>query len=390
MRRVAIDARRLAGNRRGTAQYIQHLVRWLPVVAPDIDFLLMADRQLPVDRVPAGCRSIVFGENSLSDSQSVSSMAEKSRSVFWMNVLVPFVLRRERVDVFHGPNIAVPPFACCPSVSTVADLVSERIPGTYTPLYHLYRKLLVPSAVRRAVHVIAISESTRRDVIELLHVPADKVSTILLGVDESFMPVADAGLLDRIRTQYRLPTRFVIHVGAIERQKRIETLVRATAELVGKGLLDGLVLVGEDGLGSGDVRAAVTRCDLAGRVTFLGYVPQEHLAPLYTLAACAAYPSWYEGFGLPVLEAMACGTPVVASDASSLPEVGGDAAVLVPPGDITALTSAIEVLLTDVDQRSERVERGFTRARTFSWKQCAARHVDVYRRLLSYNRVDRV
>jgi len=384
--RVALDARRLAGNRRGTGLYIQNLVRCLPSAAPDIDFLLLVDRPLPSDRVPAGCRAVVVGQGPSTDSQSVSRFSVKLHSVFWMNVLVPSVLKRERVDLFHGPNIAVPLVGGCCCVSTIADLVSVRVPGTFTSFYNLYRRISVPAAARRAAHVVAISESTRRDIVELIRVPPEKVTTIHLGVDAGFAPVTDIAQLDRTRQQFGLPDRFIIHVGAVERQKRLETLMQAAAEVIKKGFTDGVVLAGEEGFGADNLRRVVAELGITERVRFLGYVPQEFIAPLYTLARCAVYPSWYEGFGLPVLEAMACGTPVMASNASSLPEVGGDAAILLPPGDVSAMVQALEKLLTDERQRADRVNRGLARAKQFSWEACAARHVGVYRRYLPTGR----
>jgi glycosyltransferase involved in cell wall biosynthesis len=299
-----------------------------------------------------------------------------------MNVLVPGVLRRERVDLFHGTNIAVPLFGGGRCVTTIADLVSVRVPGTFTRFYDLYRTLSVPAAARRSAHIVAISESTRRDILELLRVLPEKVTTIHLGVDASFAPVTDAGRLERTRERFGLPDRFIIHVGAVERQKRLEPLMAAAAAVLAKGLVDGVVLAGEEGRGTENVRRVVAELGIGERVKFLGYVPQEFMAPLYTLARCAVYPSWYEGFGIPVLEAMACGTPVITSNTSSLPEVAGDAGLLVPPGDVEALTVALERVLTNERFRDGLVSKGKIRVGQFRWDTCAAKHVDVYRRIL--------
>ena len=215
--KVALDARRLAGNRRGIGLYVHHLARCLPRVAPDIDFLLLVDRPLPPDRVPAGCRAVVVGGRPSADSQSVSGFSAKLHSIYWMNVLVPGVLKRQRVDLFHGTNIAVPLVGGCRCVSTIADLVSARVPGTFTPFYDLYRKLSVPAAARRAAHVVAISESTKRDIVELIRVLPEKVTTIHLGVDASFAPVTDAARLERTRERFGLPDRFRLPPGFSKR-----------------------------------------------------------------------------------------------------------------------------------------------------------------------------
>lgn len=380
--KVALDARRLAGNRRGIGLYVHNLARCLPSAAPDTDFLLMVDRPLQPDRVPAGCRAVVVGRRPSADSQSVSESSAKLYSIYWMNVLVPSVLKRERVDLFLGTNIAVPLVGGCRCVTTIADLVSVRVPGTFTRFYDSYRKLSVPAAARRSAHIIAISESTKRDIVELIRVLPEKITTIHLGVDASFAPVADSAQLRRTRERFGLPDRFILHVGAVERQKRLESLMQAAAGVLEAGLVDAVVLAGEEGRGADNVRRVVAELGMSERVKFLGYVPQEFMASLFTLARCAVYPSWYEGFGMPVLEAMACGTPVIASNASSLPEVGGDAAVLLSPGDIGAMTQALEQLLTDERQRVDRVRRGLARAKRFTWEVCAARHVEVFRRFI--------
>jgi glycosyltransferase involved in cell wall biosynthesis len=386
VRRVALDARRLAGNRRGVGLYVHNLVRCLPKAAPDMEFLLLVDRPVPASFVPAGCRQIVVGGRPSDDSQSVSPPGAKISSVYWMNVLVPRVLTRERVELFHGTNVAAPLVSGCPSVVTIHDLVYRRIPDTLAPFHRFYHRLLVPIAARRAAHLIAISESTRSDIINLVGVRPTKVTAIHHGIDASFLPVTDDVRLASVRSQFCLPNRFILHVGAVERQKRLEPLMVAAADMLKKDLVDGVVLAGEEGRGAEDVRRVVAQLGIAERVHFLGYVAQEVVPALYTLARCTVYPSWYEGFGMPVLEAMACGSPVITSNVSSFPEVAGDAALLLPPGDSGAMVRTLERLLTDDQLRDSLVTKGIQRAKRFSWEACAARHVDVYRQVLRADR----
>ena len=380
---VALDARRLAGNRRGVGLYVHNLVRCLPEAAPEIEFLLLGNRSVPTSLVPSGCRQIVLGVRPSADSQSVSPPGAKINSVYWMNVLVPRVLAKERVDLFHGTNVAVPMVGSCPAVATIHDLVYRRVPGTLAPFHTLYHRLLVPRVARKVVHLITDSESSKSDIVSLIGVPPGMVTTIHLGVDADFAPVTDAARLERTRERFGLPGRFILYVGAVERQKRLEPLMVAAAAVLKRDLVDCVVLAGEGGRGADNVRRVVAELGIGERVKFLGYVPQEFIAPLYTLARCAVYPSWYEGFGMPVLEAMACGTPVITSNASSLPEVGGDAAVLIPPGDVGAMTQALVQLLTGERQRAARVSLGLAQAKRFTWEACAARHVEVYRRFIS-------
>jgi glycosyltransferase involved in cell wall biosynthesis len=303
-------------------------------------------------------------------------------SVYWMNVLVPRILEKERVRLFHAANVAVPVLAPCPCVATIHDLVSFRVPGTHGRLYEFYRRQSIPDAARRAARIVAVSESTKRDIEELVGVCPDKIRVIHHGVDDGLAPVADRATLDRARRRFRLPSRFVLHVGAVERQKRLEPLMGAAAAVLRHGLVEGVVLAGEEGPGAADVRREVARLGIAERVHFLGYVTREDLPALYTLARCTVYPSWYEGFGMPVLEAMACGSPVVTSNTSSLPEVAGGAGLLVPPGDSRAIASALERILSDDRFRTELVAKGLVRARQFKWETCAAKHIGVYREVL--------
>jgi glycosyltransferase involved in cell wall biosynthesis len=380
--RVALDARRLAGNRRGMGQYVHNLVRRLPATGSDMEFLLLVDRPLPVTPVPSGCRQVVIGSPS-ADSQSVSGLGAKLRSVYWMNALVPSVLVRERVDLFHGTNIAIPLVGVCRSIVTIPDLVYRRVPDTLAHFHQLYHRLLVPAAARRADRVIAISDSTRHDLIELVGVPPSKIARIYLAADSVFTRVSDSFELMRVRRLFDLPERFILHVGAVERQKRLEPMLRSAARLLGRGLIDGVVLAGEEGRGAGDVRRVVAELGIEAGVRFLGYVGQEFVPALYALARCTVYPSWYEGFGMPVLEAMACGSPVITSNTSSLPEVAGDAAILVSPGDSAAIERALERVLLDDRLRRDLAAKGIARAMTFSWDKTTVEHVELYRKVLA-------
>jgi glycosyltransferase involved in cell wall biosynthesis len=188
--------------------------------------------------------------------------------------------------------------------------------------------------------------------------------------------------LEHARQRLRLPRRFILHVGAIERRKKLETLLAAAVPLLSANLVDEIALAGEEGHGAGEVRRVAVELGIQERVRFLGYVAQELLPALYGLAQVLSLASVYEGFGMPVIEAMACGTPVVTSNVSSLPEVAGDAALMVTPGDVDGLRQALARLLTDVRLRDDLRQRGLARAREFSWESTAAGHLALYRRVL--------
>lgn len=379
---VGIDARRLGGNRRGIGQVVHSIIWQIPHVAPDLELLLFVDRSLPTNAVPEGCRQVVVGRRPSFESQSYSRFNSQLYSVYWMAVLVPAALRRARIDVFHGMNVAIPLARGLPCVSTIHDLVSERIPDTFSPLYVRYRHLLVADVVRRADHIVAVSECTRRDVVDVFTANPSCVSTIHNAVDDGLAPVSVPDKLNDVRRRYGIPGRYVLTVGAVERQKRLGPFLAAAAEMIRRQLIECVVLAGEEGRGADDVRRQVVELGIADRVRLLGFVPQDDIPALYSLAACSVYPSWYEGFGLPVLEAMACGTPVITSNVSSLPEVAGDAALLVSPGDSRAIADALGMVLTDASLRQSLIERGFGRVKQFSWRRSAEQYVQLYRRII--------
>jgi glycosyltransferase involved in cell wall biosynthesis len=381
-RRIALDARRLNGLKRGVGQYVFQLAQWLPKLAPDIEYLLFVDRPLDAGSIPAGCREVLVGHPFTTDSQSLSGLGSKMRSYHWMHYLVPRALMRERADLFHATNFAVPGRVGCPCVVTIHDLIYARAPGAFQPLYECYLKLTVPAAVRRARHVITDSAATRDDLLEFVGPDPSRVTVVHLGVGDEYRVHNDAGELEHARQRLRLSRRFVLHVGAIERRKKLQTLLAAAAPLLSAHLIDEVVLAGEEGHGADDVRRAAVELGIQGRVRYLGYVSQDLLPALYSLAQVLSLASVYEGFGMPVLEAMACGTPVVTSNVSSLPEVAGDAALTVAPGDVDGLRQALERLLTDSRLRDELRWKGLARVREFSWESTTAGHLAVYRQVL--------
>ncbi|MEO0079237.1 MAG: glycosyltransferase family 1 protein [candidate division WOR-3 bacterium] len=367
-------------------QYVYQLALHLPRLAPEFEFLLLLDRRLQEGDLPTGCRQVLIGRPFSTQSQSKSGIGAQLLSLYWMNVLVPQVLRRERVDVFHGTNFALPLFTSGCFVATVHDLIYARVPGAFEPKYEKYLSCLVPRSVHRARRVIAVSETTRRDIIELLNAEPERVVTVHHGVEPIYKPDQELEYLERVRRKLDLPERFILHVGAIERRKCLEALVRACARLFNKGRIDALVLAGEEGYGAEGVRRVIAETGVTNQVRYLGYVPQELIPGLYRLATVLTLVSWYEGFGMPVLEAMACGTPVVTANVSALPEVAGDAALLVTPNRPDELERALERVLTDEALRSELRAKGLARAGQFTWEKTAAKHVEVYRQVLEEKR----
>jgi glycosyltransferase involved in cell wall biosynthesis len=303
------------------------------------------------------------------------------KRIAWEQVVAPVALRRERVDLLHAMAFVAPVLSPCPVVVTVFDLSFLLFPSAFKPFNRCYLRLMTRASVRRAKQVIAISESTRRDVIAWLGVPADRVRTIYCGVDHSLQP-ASKSEIESFRREKGLPERYVLFLGTLEPRKNVARLVEAFADLCASERRETanvhLVLAGAKGWLCDSLYAQIDDLGMGDRIHLPGYVPEDEKRLWYSAATCFCYPSLYEGFGLPPLEAMACGVPVITSNLSSLPEVVGDAGITVPPKDALALKEALRRVLTEPTLRAELAEKGLARARRFTWAEAARQTADTY------------
>jgi glycosyltransferase involved in cell wall biosynthesis len=285
------------------------------------------------------------------------------------------------IDIYHSPDFTLPPVSRgTRTLLTVHDLSFVRDPASAAPGLRGYLNVVVPRSVARADAILADSAATRDDLMDLYHTPPEKISVLYCGIHESFRPVTDAAALDRVRRAYGLGAApFILAVSTIQPRKNYVRLIQALARLKQPDVR--LVIAGGKGWLFEEIFAEVERLGVQGRVIFPGFVADDDLPALYSAARVLAYPSLYEGFGLPMLEAMACSTPVVASTAACLPEVAGDAAWLVPPTDVDALAAALDQALTDETARAEMTARGRARAAMFDWARSAEQLLAIYRRL---------
>ena len=287
-----------------------------------------------------------------------------------------------RYDVFHSPNYRLMPFEG-KTVATFHDVSLERFPEFHPPERAVLWHKEIRPVLDRVSHIIADSEFTRREIIELLGVSPDRVTAVYLGVDDSFRP-HDKTECQEVLSKFGLAyDGFCLAVATLEPRKNFERLLKAFEELP-PTLRQGypLAIAGARGWLNADIHAAIDRLAAQGAVIRLGYVAEADLPKLYAAAAVFAYPSLYEGFGLPVLEAMASGTAVLSSNVSSIPEVAGNACVLVDPYAIEAISAGWQQLLTQPDMRAERVRAGLLRAREFTWEKCVDQTIDVYEKLM--------
>jgi glycosyltransferase involved in cell wall biosynthesis len=285
------------------------------------------------------------------------------------------------IDLFHSPDFTLPPVARgTRTLLTVHDLSFIRDPASAVDVLRAYLNRVVPRSVARADHVLADSQATRADLIELYGTPPEKISVLYSGVNDSFRPVRDPAALRSVRERYGLgDAPFILAVGTLQPRKNYVRLIQAFARLPQPEVQ--LAFVGGRGWLYDSIFAEVERLGLGDRVRFPGFALDSDLPALYSAARVLAYPSLYEGFGLPILEAFACGTPVVASTASCLPEVAGDAALLVPPTDVDALAVALDTAISDESVRAELLGRAPARLALFSWEKSARQLLGTYQSL---------
>jgi glycosyltransferase involved in cell wall biosynthesis len=357
--RIAFDVSGLGAPQSGVATYTANLMQHLERL-PDNEILPMAHRR------------------------EEREQRVRLNKTLWMQALLPLQLSRLAPDVCHFTNNVGSWWTPCPSVVTIHDTTLWLFPR-----YHPRRRLLamrpfIPLGAARARAIIAVSAATKRDVVRTLKLPERKVHVVYEAPAPDFRPLRRGDALEAVRRKYGLPETFVLYVGTIEPRKNLARLLAAFDLLRrdGFGAL-ALVLVGSRGWQDAAILTGIERLGLFSAVRLLGRAPIEDLVALYNLADALAFPSLYEGFGLPVIEAMACGTPVVTSPNGSLAEVAGDAAELVDPSQVESIAAGLRRVLADPDRRAELRAAGLTQAARFSWEAAAAQTRQVYESVLA-------
>jgi len=302
----------------------------------------------------------------------------------WFRWQLPFYSRyfSGPVDIYHGPNFALPSLKkTLRKIVTIHDLAYLEYPQYVPPATRSYLNAVVPAAIAEADVVVAVSHSVARALNQYYRVPREKIAVIPNGVGTRFRHVTDPIPLEETRRKFGLHAPFVLSVGTLEPRKNHLGLIKAFTQVREQRADVVLALAGDEGWLYEETRQIVTKLKLEGRVRFLGRVSEDELVALYNMAEIFAFPSFYEGFGIPPLEAMACGAPVITSNMSSLPEVVGDAALMLDPYDIDAIAASISHLLEDRELRESLRQKGYERARSYSWHNAASKMLSVYRRL---------
>jgi glycosyltransferase involved in cell wall biosynthesis len=368
--RIAFDGTSLTPGRTGVGYYTEHLLHHLArEVETTGDELVVVSNQ-PIDTTHPLPRHV-----------AVHDRLRFPLRIAWMQMLAGRVLDDVRADVAHFTNGMIPLGASAARVVTIHDMSLKLYPECHPLRRRVINRPLINVAARVADAVVAVSNSARDDLLRFHHIPAERVSVVYEAAGPDFRPIRDRVMRGRIRLRYGLPERFALYVGAIEPRKNLPRLVEAFAQARRQGIAHELVCVGPYGWSSRDLYAYVDRLGLRRVVHFTGYVPAEDLPALYSLSEFFVFPSIYEGFGLPVIEAMACGTPVITSNTSSLLEIAADAAETTDPHDRDALAAALVKLATCADRRRELSARGAERAQQFSWTRTAKEMLALYRRV---------
>jgi glycosyltransferase involved in cell wall biosynthesis len=295
----------------------------------------------------------------------------------WQSVALPWAAWRLKLDLMHLPAFTVPFFAPCPVVVTVHDLAYLAYPEYCQDVTVSYLSRRLPIALKKTSAVITPSDFVKYESIQYFDLPPAKIYPVHHGVSSEFKVLPENALI-KARKGLGLQEHFFLFVGTIEPRKNLTILIKAFERAIAQGLDYYLVLAGTKGWKCEDIYTLPRQLGLEHRVLFLDYVPDGLLPPLYNVATAFVYPSLYEGFGMPVLEAMACGTPVISSNTSSLPEVVGEAGILVDPLDINGLTSAMILLAKDAELRRGFTQKGLERAASFSWERTAKETIGVY------------
>jgi len=368
--RIAIDARKLRDF--GVGTYVRNLLRHLARLDASTEYVVFCHREdaATIDEL---------GENFRAVTEAAGGYSVREQFA------VPLALRRERACLFHAPHYVLPLLTPCRSVVTIHDCIHLRFPQ-YLPnrLGYAYARGSMWVAAHRSARVLTVSEASKRDILDYFRIPESKVTVIHNAIDERFHEEPPADEVVRVSERYQLKDPFILYAGNIKPHKNLERLIEAF-HIIRRGDLEQvkLLIIGDEISKYARLRRTVHRYKLHKHVRFFGFVPDATLAILYRLARVFVFPSLYEGFGLPPLEAMASGTPVITSNVSSLPEVVGDAAMLIDPYEPEAIAGAMRRVLVDDRLRDDMRERGLARAREFSWGRSVQRVRDIYADVLA-------
>lgn len=367
--RIAIDASTIS-TQGGPRTYVLGLLDALLRIDTDNNYVVFYNDPVHVGRFPLAKEIVLPGKKPLA-------------RLWREHVLLPLACRKGQIDILHCPKSAIPFFSPCPVVVTLHDLIPLKHPETEKFAAQLYWRLQIPIAARRSAFIITDSEHARQEILEDFDCLPEKVKAIMLGFDPHMIKPRAAADGDRVRRKYGLPSEYLLYVGTIQPRKNLDTLIQAYYRLKQGGSFDHkLVIVGRKGWLYDQLFNRIKELGLDSEIIFTGFVPDEDLPYIYDSAKLFLYLSLFEGFGLPPLEAMACGVPVITSNTTSLPEVVGDAGITLDPTDVGQVVIAMKQVLQNCQLAEKMKGKGSVRARQFSWDTAARQTLEIYQRVL--------
>ncbi len=373
--KLTLDVSPTAQGHAGLGRYAAEVARSLRDHHPDLDLTLFYNQdghaRLPDDLQSLPTRTVTLGNKPWRMSVLLSSLLR-----------IPLDRTFGSPDIVHAPNHLLAHFGSARTVYTLHDLIFLQYPDYHLLYNRLYLRFSMPRYLRAAEAIITPSECSKRDALTAYNLPPEKFHVIYEAAAPIFKPISQPDLLHQVQHKYHLPEKFILHVGTIEPRKNLSRLLEAFQPLLAEWPDLKLLLVGKKGWLYDDFFAKLQGLGLSEQVIFPGYIAETDLPALYQLATLFVFPSLYEGFGLPPLEAMACGTPVISSHAASLPEVVGEAGLLIDPTNTAALHQAMRRLLNDDQLQTDLRERGLRQAAKFSWRKAVDELVNVYQSLL--------
>lgn len=372
---IAINTLPLYNTKVGMGKYIVELVNKIPQIDKNSTYFFYVSQE--------NANFFQFQEKNIILKKVPVSLSSPFGKLVWEHIFLPFSLWKNKIVLYHAPGFVLPFFKLNKNIKfiiTLADMTFFSHPQYHMFWKQKYFKYMIPRSIHKADKVIAISESTKKDILKHVSVDEKKIMVTHLGYDTLFSKQSINKIIPILK-KYNINFPYILFVGMLEPRKNVPSLIKAFAAIKNKQN-HMLVIVGKKGWQYDKIFDWVQKLKLEQQVVFTGYVPDEHLSALYSGATCFVYPSFYEGFGIPIIEAMACGCPVITSNNSSMEEIAGDAAILVDPYDVQTITRAIETYLYNNDERKKRAKQGIKYVKRFSWETMVKKTEQIYKELL--------
>lgn len=372
--RIGINARYLQRPVTGIERYLLELTKNISKLDNKNKYILFFNQHLPIIKITDNDNFEYF--------ITKHSTKRNIQRIIWEEFFLFFELIKKKVDVFHGPSFVSPFFKSSKEIITIHDLTFLFFKEGYTLMNKLYFGLFLPKSIRKADIIIANSHSTKKDILKYYDIPEQKIKVVHLGIDPNFKKSYDPDELNSIKQKYKIPEKFFLFVGLLSPRKNIKNILEAFYLFKKENNSNHkFVIVGKKGWLYSDIFQFIEENNLVDEIIFTDYVDEKDLSAIYSSATAFLFTSLYEGFGLPILEAMSCGCPVITSNLSSMPEVGGDAALYVNPYLVNEIKDAMNLLLENKELRQNLINKGHNQVKKFSWEKTARETLEIYREL---------